>query len=418
MNELKARALDVIRSYNRAKGTSIRNTASRCGRIEKAFRLNPENFYNGQMMKEINEGPYDFDGNVSNYIRKHYEDNKGEEKPMQETTPVQETPVQNVGRNIDLLEQALMELLIKTKGEEIKNAVVGDFRQSVDKYIAETYGKIERKVELTVNERKVEFNEVLHEKFDTILHFVANNEPVFLVGKAGTGKNVICKQVAKALGLDFYFSNAITQEYKLTGFTDANGNYHETQFYRAFKYGGLFMLDEMDASIPDALIILNCAIANGYFDFPHGKDSDGNEVGGYTEAHPNFRVISAGNTFGTGADYDYTGRNQLDMASLDRFAIVKVDYDENIELALANGDRELVGFIHKLRAQADKCGIRLLISYRTIKRIATMESQIGLVDTLNTCLYKGMNKDDIITLMSGIEDESRFAKDTKKLVNL
>ena len=41
--------------------------------------------------------------------------------------------------------------------------------------------------------------------------------PVFLTGPAGVGKNVICKQVAEALGLDFYFSNAISQEYKVTG---------------------------------------------------------------------------------------------------------------------------------------------------------------------------------------------------------
>lgn len=63
-----------------------------------------------------------------------------------------------------------------------------------------------------------------------------------------------------------------------------------SSMYKAFKYGGLFMLDEMDASIPEVLIILNAAIANRYFDFPAPI--------GYVEAHPNFRVVSAGNTFG------------------------------------------------------------------------------------------------------------------------
>lgn len=129
-------------------------------------------------------------------------------------------------------------------------------------------------------------------------------------------------------------------------------------------------------------------------------------------------MISAGNTYGLGADYDYTGRNQLDMSSLDRFAMVKVDYDENIELALANGDRELVNFCRKLRKRAEQSGIRLLVSYRTIKRIATMESRLGLNETLTTCLYKGMNKDDIITLISGLDDSSRFTTETKKIVNL
>jgi len=423
MEQKRLRAHSIIRAYNRKRGTSVRNSDRRTDLIEQAFNCNPHNYYDYTMSNEINAGTYaDFDSNVMAYIRNHHGDLTP--APATETPQPVPTPAPapatgyDINRSLDLLQQALVELLVKTKGDEIKNAVIGDFKQSVDKYIAETYGAIERKISLNINDKRVEFNEVLHEKFETILNFVANDEPVYLAGKAGTGKNVICKQVAKALGLDFYFSNAITQEYKLTGFTDANGNYHETQFYKAFKYGGLFMLDEIDASIPDALIILNCAIANRYFDFPHGKDSNGNEVGGYTEAHPNFRVISAGNTYGLGADYDYTGRNQLDMASLDRFAMVKVDYDVNIELALANNDMELVNFCRKLRARAEQSGIRLLVSYRTIKRIATMESRLGLAETLTTCLYKGMNKDDIITLISGLEDSSRFTAGTKKLVNL
>lgn len=73
------------------------------------------------------------------------------------------------------------------------------------------------------------------------------------------------------MGLDFYFTNAVSQEYKLTGFIDANGKYQETQFYKAFTQGGLFFLDEMDASIPEVLVILNAAIANRYFDFSKWK---------------------------------------------------------------------------------------------------------------------------------------------------
>ena len=131
-------------------------------------------------------------------------------------------------------------------------------------------------------------------------------------------------QVAEALGLEFYFSNAVTQEYKITGFIDANGSFHETQFYQAFTKGGLFMLDEMDASVPEVLVMLNAAIANRYFDFPTGL----------VEANENFRLIAAGNTFGTGADIEYTGRYQLDAASLDRFALVDIDYSTKVEAAI------------------------------------------------------------------------------------
>ncbi len=97
------------------------------------------------------------------------------------------------------------------------------------------------------------------------------NIPIFPIWPSRLRKNVICKQVAESLGLEFYFTNAVTQEYKLTGFIDANGRYHETQFYKAFVNGGVFMLDEIDASSPEVLVILNAAIANKYFDFPTGR---------------------------------------------------------------------------------------------------------------------------------------------------
>ena len=108
--------------------------------------------------------------------------------------------------------------------------MVDGIKDEVMKYIQEEYGPIERKITTTVNGKKYATRGFLHDKFDTVLKFVANDEPVFLTGPAGSGKNFLCKQVAESLGLNFYFSNAITQEYKLTGFTDANGNYQPTQF--------------------------------------------------------------------------------------------------------------------------------------------------------------------------------------------
>ena len=75
----------------------------------------------------------------------------------------------------------------------------------------------------------------------------------------------------------------------------------------------------------DVLVGLNACLANGYFDFP-------NET---IKAHKDFRVISAGNTIGRGASDDYVGRQALDLSTLDRFLAVKIDYDKNIDMAVA-----------------------------------------------------------------------------------
>lgn len=298
-------------------------------------------------------------------------------------------------KGLSMLEKAVVDIIANTETESIERRIIKEMRHNCDKFLRDEYGAVTRKVNLDLGHKVVDMGtEVLHEQFETVLQFVNANEPVFLTGQAGCGKNVLCKQVAKALGLDFYFTNAVTQEYKLTGFTDAMGEYHETQFYKAFKNGGLFMLDEMDASIPEVLVILNSAIANRYFDFPAPI--------GYVEAHPNFRVIGAGNTFGLGADIQYVGRNQLDMASLDRFALVEMDYDKNIEFNVANGDVELVKFAEIFRKAVAKAGIRAIMSYRSIGRIAKLQESLGTNKALATCLVKALRKDDLQMLLSEI----------------
>ena len=92
-----------------------------------------------------------------------------------------------------------------------------------------------------------ELTQVVHSSFEPVAHAVAHDVPVYLYGPAGSGKNVLVEQVARMLDLDFHFMGCVTDEFKLAGFADAAGTYHETEFYRAFKYGGIFFLDEFDA---------------------------------------------------------------------------------------------------------------------------------------------------------------------------
>lgn len=240
-----------------------------------------------------------------------------------------------------------------------------------------------KKVELPKVE---EPKEVRHEKYNLIKNCIEKDIPVFLVGDAGTGKNYTLEQISWELGLEFYFTNSIQQEYKLTGFIDAGGKYHETEFYKAFKNGGIFFLDEIDASIPEVLVLLNAAIANRYFEFPNGR----------IKAHENFRVVSAGNTVGSGADELYTGRLVLDQATLDRFVIIKFDYDRNIEMHLSKNNKELVDFIRALRSEAKTNGIRATFSYRCISMVTKLESVgLSLKDILEIAVFKGMEKDTI-----------------------
>lgn len=268
---------------------------------------------------------------------------------------------------------------------------------------------VKKDLEISTPEVKYEVpkNGVHHEKYDTIKTCLECGIPVYLAGPAGSGKNHTVEQIANENGWNFYFSNSVQQEYKLTGFIDAGGDFHETEFYKACTDENecIFFLDEMDASIPEVLVLLNAAIANGYFEFPNGRvDFD----------HVHF--VAAGNTVGSGADEMYTGRMVLDQATLDRFAIIEFDYDMGIEMAITKGNTELINFIHQMRTVAENLGIRATYSYRCMTMITKLEKTgMELSVILKMTAFKGMDKDTINTIPVISDDKySRALSEIKK----
>ena len=76
-------------------------------------------------------------------------------------------------------------------------------------------------------------------------------------------------------------------------------------------------------------------------------------------------MTASGNTYGTGANIKYIGRNPLDAATLDRFVVVYTDYDTELEDRLCS-NKDWLSWVHKVRANADKLGMKVIVGTRAV----------------------------------------------------
>ena len=242
-----------------------------------------------------------------------------------------------------------------------------------------------------------QLDEVVCEDFEEMLTYVSEGVPVYMWGAAGCGKSHTARQLADALGLPFYESMQVMFAHDVKGYGDAGGNYQSTPFFKAFTEGGVFFLDEVDASAPEALVVLNTAIANRRFDFP---------IVGNVTAHPNFRVIAAGNTAMTGADVEYVARSVQDAATENRFSFFEMKYDRRVELPVcANGDEVLMDFITDLRQAIRAANIIKCVSYRQTTLLANQALlKFGRVKALRRNVFKGMEADEIRIIYGYLTD--------------
>lgn len=244
-----------------------------------------------------------------------------------------------------------------------------------------------RRIEIVTPQETRPLDGLQHYMTETVIKIVALNHPVMMVGPAGCGKTTIGEQTARALNLPFYITSTINDTHELMGFVDGYGKYHSTPFRQAFEHGGLWVADEIDAWDASALLAANSALANGYASFP---DNDRP-----VQRNAFFRMVATANTFGNGADRVYIGRNELDAASLDRFAIVNVDYDLNLERAFSNGAVKWLEHVWEVRKKINDKKIRHVASSRAIA-MGSRALAAGLQwnDVEEIYLLKGMGKAD------------------------
>lgn len=231
-----------------------------------------------------------------------------------------------------------------------------------------------------------------HYKIDTVLKAIncakRNSKNIMLSGSVGTGKTTLCSQVADKLSLDFYPISLCQQTTKsdLIGYLDANGNYRTTALREAYQNGGLVLLDEMDASNPNVISIINNILSNEQFYFPDGliqKNSD-------------FKCICSMNTNGRGGDVVYTKSHRLDASTLDRFIFIEIGIDENLEREITDNKNWYERVIKFRKVVEDLYHGDIIIGSRAMYDGADLlENGFSLSEVEDMVIYKGIDKDAV-----------------------
>lgn len=302
-------------------------------------------------------------------------------------------------------DEKIKELSDKISGdiEEIKTKVSASLKEITDmmsgKPVVYNFGTVEQPK-----------NEIVHKSFSKVISILQatkrKEKNIMLVGGAGGGKTHLVKQVADSLKLNFYpFSVGLqTTKSDLLGFVSATGQYIPSPIRLAYENGGVLLLDEFDSAHPGVVTILNSLLANGHASFPD-KIIQKNEK---------FICICACNTYGRGANVDYVGRNRLDGATLDRFIVVDVDYDEDLEAQLTHNDR-WIEVVRGIRKNIEKQGIKLIVSPRaSMDGADLLDAGFKVEEVLDMVVFKGADKDIRQKALQGVSLDGVGKKKGKK----
>ena len=178
-----------------------------------------------------------------------------------------------------------------------------------------------------------------------LLAFLSNSygDAYYLTGPTGSGKTSLVCQIAARLN---YPVQQITCHGRL-GFNDLVGQFMMSNSSMTFIHGPLsvalreghiLILNEIDLMDPAELSGLNDIIEGSPLTIPQNN-------GELIKQHANFRLIVTGNSAGQGDPSGlYTGVMQQNLAFMDRFRMMVVDYPEpSVEKSILNKRLEALG---------------------------------------------------------------------------
>lgn len=190
---------------------------------------------------------------------------------------------------------------------------------------------------------------VLPPEHKMVLSAIERKKNIMIVGPSGCGKSRMIMELAKTAGkkLERINLNGGTTDTSLVGEkglkSDEKGNAVTYFQYgilpKAMKEGCWVLLDEIDFAQPEYLAVLQ-AVFEGNGTPLTILDNEGERI----YPHEDFRIIATANTLGRGDTNGYHGTNMLNIATLDRWSVIQMDYTKHEPKILHKivGDERLV----------------------------------------------------------------------------
>jgi energy-coupling factor transporter ATP-binding protein EcfA2 len=312
-------------------------------------------------------------------------------KPEPKTTPKEEdddeVPDWGKSEEMEKLENRVESL----EGQIVRYAeVVGKQQEEIERL------KKKQQVEYTIvtDNKPVKIKEKVHEVFPQVLFHLKCGDFPMLVGPSGCGKTELAMQMARHLKKDFgmlswHGGMTESQLYGKTvpNITGGKEIYIPADFAEFYESGGLFLHDEIDGGDPNVLLSLNGPLSNKRMKLPR-------KVKPLIEMHKDFVCLATANTWGNGADRHYVGRNQMDGATVKRFVLIDMDYDEKLEIALCPGEEAMVERLQEYRRKLVYNKLQRVIDTRFILRAYKWKRCKKDDEYVDTMLFKGWRQDE------------------------